>query len=87
MSICGVWIVSGFNFQILVAWRTRCLLKLLERLNITLCRHRKHIAMSDVQTSPLLMALPRQTLSAEISYPNANTHLSERFSGNSGGFQ
>ena len=87
MSICGVWIVSGFNFQILVAWRTRCLLKLLERLNITLCRHRKHIAMPDTQTSFLLMALPGQTLSAEISYPNANTNLSERFSGNPGGFQ
>jgi hypothetical protein len=43
--------------------------------------------MSDVQTSYLLMALPGQTLSAEISYPNANTHLSERFSGNPGGFQ
>jgi hypothetical protein len=77
MSICGVWIVSRFNSQILVAWRTRCLVKLLERLNITLCRHRKHIAMSDVQISSLLMALPKQTLSAEISYPNANTHLSK----------
>ena len=87
MSICGVWIVSRFNSQILVAWRTRRLLKLLERLNITLCRHRKHIATSGAQAGSLLMALPGQTLSTEISYPNANTHLSERFSSNPGGFQ
>ena len=53
MSICGVWIVSRFNSRILTAWRTRCLLKLLEGLNITLYRHRKHIIMSDVQISSL----------------------------------